>query len=110
MSLLNFHTVQQVKCTLDIKEELFRKTRESHGVSLRSGKHNPRSDTRDYEMLFSHLTETRAHCKIKGRGFGDLKYDEDLMEDDRFDKLEFYRWIVTKNKVATSVLDAKRAN
>ena len=50
--------VQQVNRTLDIKEELFLKTRESHGVDIRSGKHNPRSDARDYDSLFSHLTDT----------------------------------------------------
>ena len=44
-------SVQQVNRTLDIKEELFLKTRESHGVDIRSGEHNPRSDARDYDIL-----------------------------------------------------------
>ena len=101
-------SVQQVKCTLDIKEELYKTTRESHGVGIRSGRHNPRSDMRDYDMLFSHLTETKAHEKISGRKFGNLCFKEELMDDDRFNKVEFFRWLVTKNKEAVSVLNAKR--
>ena len=100
--------VQQVNHTLDIKEELFRQTRISHGVGIRSGRHNPRSDTNDYTKLFSHLTETRAHLKIPGRSFGDLEFKEDLMDDARFSKVEFYRWIVSKNKEAKAAIDAKR--
>ena len=100
--------VQQVNKTLEVKEELFIKTRGSHGVNIRSGRHNPRSDAKDYDMLYSHLTDTRAHVKIPGRAFGDLSFSEDLMEDKRFNKIEFYRWIVTKNKEAKSVLNAKK--
>ena len=101
-------SVQQVKCTLDIKEELYKATRLAHGVGIRSGRHNPRSDTRDYEMLLSHLTETRAHEKIKGRNFGNLMFKEGLMDNEKFNKVEFYRWIVSKNKEAVMVLNAKR--
>ena len=104
----NSTSVQQVNSTLDIKEELFLKTRESHGVDIRSGKHNARSDTRDYEMLFSHLSDIRAHVKVSGRKFGNINFGKDIMEDDRFDKTEFYRWIVAKNKEAKSVLAAKQ--
>ena len=104
----NQDAVQQVNHMVDIKEELFMKPRDSHGVDIRSGRHKARSDTKDYEMLFSHLTETRAHLKIKGRTFGDLNFPEDLMDDKRFDKVEFYRWIVDKNKEAKKVLRAKR--
>ena len=100
--------VQQVNKTLDIKEELFLKTRESHGVNIRTGKHNPRSDAKDYDMLFCHLTNTRAHERVKGRPFGNLTFNEDLMDDERFNKVEFYRWIVTKNKEAKTVLSAKK--
>ena len=100
--------VQQVNHTLDIKEELFRCTRISHGVSIRSGRHRPRSDNKDYDRLFSELTEVNAHLKIRGRAFGDLDFKEDLMEDERFSKVEFYRWIGNKNKEAKSVLNAKR--
>ena len=59
-------------------------------------------------MLFSHLTDTRAHTKIEGRAFGDFSFTDNLMEDERFDKVEFYRWIVAKNKEAKSVLEAKK--
>ena len=104
----NQDAVQQVNRMVDIKEELFMKTRDSHGVDIRSGRHKARSDTKDYEMLFSHLTETRAHLKVKGRTFGDLNFPEDLMDDKRFERVEFYRWIVDKNKEAKKVLSAKR--
>ena len=100
--------VQQINCTLDVKEELFLSMRESHGVNIRSGRHNARSDDKDYDMLFSSLTDTRAHMRIEGRTFGDLTFGENLLEDKRFDQVEFYRWIVTKNKEAKSALSAKK--
>ena len=100
--------VQQVNATVDIKEELFLKTRESHGVKIRSGNHRARSDDKDYAMLVSHLTETQAHMKIDGRTFGNFQFPENLMEDDLFNKAEFYRWLVSKNKEAKAVLGAKR--
>ena len=59
-------------------------------------------------LLFSHLTNTQAHLKISGRGFGSLKFSEDLMDDKRFDKVKFYRWIASKNREAQSVLFAKK--
>ena len=104
----NQSSVQQVNCMLDMKEELFLKTRDSHGVDIRSGRHNARSDAKDYAMLFSHLTDTRAHVKVSSRTCGNLDFKENLMEDDIFEKAEFYRWIVDKNKEAKSVLNAKR--
>ena len=100
--------VQQVNATVDIKEELFLKTRESHGVRIRSGNHRARSDDKDYAMLLTHLTETQAHMKIEGRTFGDFQFPENLMEDDMFNRAEFYRWLGTKNKEAKAVLVAKR--
>ena len=99
--------VQQVNSMLDIKEELFLKTRVSHGVSVRSGNHNARSDAQDYALLFSHLSEVQADKKISGRTFGDFKFKDDLMDDSMFDKAEFYRWIATKNKEAKTTLYAK---
>ena len=59
-------------------------------------------------MLFSHLTDTRAHMKINGRAFGTFTIPENLMDDDRFDKVGYYRWLVLKNNEAKSVLKAKR--
>ena len=100
--------VQKVKCTLDIKEELYMHTRVSHGVDIRTGRHNPRADTKDYEMLLKHLTEMKAHQKVKGRKFGNLVFKEDLMDDEKFDKVEFFRWIAGKNKEAASALSARR--
>lgn len=103
----NPDSVQHVNNTVDIKEELFYETRKSHGVNIRSGKHNARSDTEDYKMLFSHLTETRAHVIIEGRTFGDIMFPKNLMDDDRFDKVQFYRWLVHKNNEAKSALRAR---
>ena len=100
--------IQQVNKTLDIKEELFLVTRKSHGVEIRNGRHNPRSDATDYAMLFTHLTETEAHLKVKGRVFGNLRFCEDLMEDEKFNKVEFNRWLVSKNKEAKITITAKR--
>ena len=93
--------------TLDIKEELFLHMRESHGVEVRSGVHNPRTDAKDYETLFNHLSEVKAHLNVPGRSFGKVKLPENLMDDKRFEKTAFYRWIVEKNQVARSVLNAK---
>ena len=100
--------IQQVNKTLDIKEELFLATRKSHGVDIRSGRHNPRSDATDYAILFANLTETEAHLKVKGRAFGNLRFCEDLMEEDKFNKVEFNRWLVSKNKEARTMITAKR--
>ena len=100
--------VQKVNSTLDIKEELFLATRMSHGVDIRSGRHCARSDAKDYAMMFSQLTETRAHMKIEGRAFGDFNFTEDILEDKRFDKAAFYRWLTTKNKEAESTLRARK--
>ena len=77
-------------------------------LKFRSGRHKTRSDDEDYATIFSHLTETRAHKKIEGRTFGNLNFPADLMDDNRFDKVQFYRWLVVKNKEAKSVLMAKR--
>ena len=46
--------------------------------------------------------------KINGRAFGDINIPENLMDDERFDKVGFYRWLVLKNNDAKSVLKAKR--
>ena len=99
--------IQQVHATVDIKEELYIKTRESHGVRIRRGNHNARSDSEDYALLFKHLTETEAHRKIEGRSFGNFKLEENLMDDNRFDKVPFYRWLAGKNREMTDVLKAK---
>ena len=90
-----------------MKEDLYIKTRLSHGVGIRSGRHVPRSDEKDFQTLIQNLTETRAHQKIKGRKFGDFKIPEDLMKDARFDRAKFFRWVTTKNKEAKGFIDAK---
>lgn len=59
-------------------------------------------------MLLTQLTENGAHEKVKDRNFGDLCFPENLFDDERFNEAEFYRWVVTKNKEAKKVLDAKR--
>ena len=105
---LNEAHVHQVNSTLDIKEELFLHVRESHGVNIRSGRHNPRSDSRDYEMLFSHLTETRAHKRIRGRTFGDYNLPENILDDERLKNAGFFRWLLNKNKEAKNIIQARQ--
>ena len=43
-------SVQQVNSTVDIKEELYLHMRKLHGVDIRSGKHNARSNSKDYSF------------------------------------------------------------
>ena len=95
---------------LDVKEELFHRSRESQGVRIRSGRHNPRSDEKDYCIIFQHLTDTMAHRQILGRKFGNYKYPENIMDDERFCVAGFYRWLITKNEEAAKVLKAKNCD
>ena len=46
--------------------------------------------------------------QIKDRSFGDISFPENLFDDARFNEAEFYRWIVSKNKEAKKVIDAKK--
>ena len=101
-------SVKQVNHCVDVKENLFIKTRLSHGVNIRSGRHVPRSDDNDFKTLINNLTETKAHLKIEGRKFGDFEIPENLMDDKRFDEAKFYRWITMKNKEANEIIEAKR--
>ena len=100
--------VQQVNRTVEIKEQLYDVTRRSHGVSIRSGRHVPRSDKPDYEIVMKLLEDTNAHKKIPGRLFGDCDLPECLMSDKKFDQAAFYRWLTGKNEEAASVLEAQR--
>ena len=47
---------------------------------------------------------------IKGRKFGDYEFPINLMDDKRFDRAKFFRWIVQKNGEAKEVIEAKRAS
>ena len=50
-----------------------------------------------------------AHIeKEEGRRFGDIEFPENLMDDSRFDKTQFYRWVASKNEEAKAVIEAKR--
>ena len=100
--------VQQVNKTVEIKEQLYFETRKSHGVTIRSGRHNPRSDKPDYETLVKHFEETKAHQEIPGRLFGDYNLPKCLMNDERFDRAVFYRWLTTKNEEAKSIIEAQK--
>ena len=100
--------IQLVNATVDIKEELFIHMRDSHGTGIRSGNHNARSDSKDFERICKHLTDTKAHLKISGRNFGDLKFHENLMENKTFDKVKYYRWLATKNKEMFRIMEAKK--
>ena len=59
-------------------------------------------------MLFSQLTENRAHVQVKERRFGGIEYPENLFDYEKFNEAEFYRWILAKNKEAKKVLTAKK--
>ena len=61
-------------------------------------------------MLFSHLTETRAHKRIKGRTFGDYNLPENILEDERLRNAGFYRWVLNKNNEAKSLLKARKGD
>ena len=101
--------IQQMNATVDIKEQLFLLMRESRGIRIRSGKHKARTDDKDYDMLFNHLTETKAHLKVHGRIYGDFNLRENIMNDNRFDNVPFYRWLSTKNKEMRNVLNTRKA-
>ena len=103
-------SVKQVNHMVDIKEKLFINTRVTHGVAIRSGRHVPRSDDSDFLTLVNSLNETKAHMKIKGRKFGDFVFPENLMDDRRFDRAKFFRWITQKNEEAKDIIVAKRSN
>ena len=97
--------VQLVNQTVEIKEELFYKTRKSHGVDIRSGNHVPRDDTADYKAILEYLDKNDAHLKKKGRTFGDYDLPGNLF--DYFDRAQFYRWIAGKNEEAAGILKQK---
>ena len=100
--------VQQVNKTVEIKELVFHETRRSHEVSIRSGRHVPRSDLADYQLVFKCLEDTEAHLKKPGRQFGNFDLPDDLLTDERFDQAAFYRWLTGKNEEAESVMEANR--
>ena len=104
----NEQSVKQVNQMVDVKEDLYLHTRISHGVHLRSGRHVPRSDEADFNRLVTNLTKLEAHVMKPGRKFGDLKVPRNVMDDPRFDKTRFYRWIAMKNDEAGGVLEAKK--
>ena len=96
-------SVKQVNHMVDIKEELYNTTRLSHGVTIRSGRHVSRSDVKDFQLLVDNLTKIEAHIVKPGRKFGSFEYPPDIMNDAKFDKAQFYRWICQKNKEARNV-------
>ena len=104
----NDSSVNQVNQSVDVKEELYVKTRLSHGVNIRSGRHVPRSDEADFLILVKNLTDTEADIKTKGRKFGTFEFPENVMDDKRFDRAKFYRWIAQKNMEAKEVIAAKK--
>ena len=101
-------SIQQINKGVDIKEELYIQTRISHGVNIRSGKHNPRSNTEDFNLLLDMLEKTEAHKKKEGRQFGEFSLSANLLESAVFDEASFYRWITEKNKEAQKILKAKQ--
>ena len=106
-SNIDDESIQQVNRVVDIKEELFVKTRESHGVDVRSGRHKPRTDKEDFEAILKMLEKTEAHRKIGGRSFGNLDMPANLLDSNRINQASFFRWITSKNKEACKILNAK---
>ena len=101
-------SVKHVNHMVDIKEELYIKTRLSHGVRIRSGRHVPRSDENDFKILVKNLTDMEAHIMKPGRKFGNFKLPENILDEKKFDKTQFYRWIALKNQDAKEVTEAKK--
>ena len=104
----NPRLIQRVNATLDVMEKLFLKMRETHGIRIRGGKHRAPSDDHDYVKLFNHLTDVEAHKKVSGRTFGNLKYPENLLEDERFDITSFCRWLLSKKSERISAFNARK--
>ena len=100
-------SVQQINKVVDIKEELFNFTRLSHGISVRSGNHNPRSDLADFELIMKVLKDHTAHTKVNGRSFGKFDLSEDLIKSGKFDDGKFYKWITEKNAEFSQSVKAK---
>ena len=99
---INTESIKKVNSVIDIKEKLFKHARDVHGVIIRSGAHKERKDVNDYHTIFEMLTETNASEIVLGRKFGDLKFPENLLNLEKFDKAKFYRWVVQKNKEAVA--------
>ena len=99
---LNAMSIQRINGLIDIKEKLFHHARRTHGVIIRTGTHHKRNDDKDFETLLKDLTKLKAHQRIPGREFGGIKYSENLIESERFDRAAFYRWVTTKNKESAS--------
>ena len=95
---MNSENIMKINKVIDIKEKLFHHARISHGVSINSGAHKKRSDEADYKLLFDNLCQTQAHMEVVGRKFGEIKYPENLLDADLFNKAAFYRWLAQKNR------------
>ena len=54
--------------------KLYIKTRLSHGVRIWSGRHRPRSDENDFQILVKNLTEMEAHIMKPGGSLGTLNF------------------------------------
>ena len=106
---MNTGNIKKINQVIDIKEKLYHHVRKSHGVTIRSGVHNSRSDEADYNLLLENLNQTQAHIQLKGRKFGNLKYPSNIMEAEMLNKAAFYRWLTQKNRAFASAHDAAGA-
>ena len=95
--------VQLINKVVEIKEELFYKTRKSHGVGVRTGNHVARDDTADYLATLEFLSVNEAHLRKSGREFGEYDLPADPML--YFDRAPFFRWITGKNEEAAAILE-----
>ena len=107
---VNTSSIQKVNEIIDIKEKLHYHSRKVHGVTKRTGAHKQRSDERDYNLLLENLYQNKAHQIISKRGFGNLKYPDNFLDSDVFDKALFFRWITQKNREAEGTFQCAQTN
>ena len=107
---LNTANIQKINRVVDLKEKLLLHAKKAFGVKKRSGAHKNRSDKEDFDKLVDNLTELKADQIVPGRQFGNIKYAKNLLDSERFNAAEFYRWVATKNKDAVEVYQSSNAS
>ena len=107
---MNTSSIKKINEIIDIKEKLHHHARKVHGVTKRSGAHNQRSDEKDYNLLLENLYQNKAHQIVSKREFGNLKYPDNFLDSDIFNKALFFRWITQKNREAEATFQCAQAN
>ena len=107
---VNTSSIKKINEIIDIKEKLHHHARKVHGFTKRSGAHNQRSDEKDYNLLLENLYQNKAHQIVSKRKFGNLKYPDNFLDSDIFNKALFFRWITQKNREAEATFQCAQAN